>query len=75
MADGSVLNTDRELYREHTELTDTVGSYYENSVHVTEWGTIGIQVGGSVITLPVEKWHQAASEYLERYRQEIINNG
>jgi hypothetical protein len=50
MTEQGVKNTDRELWRESD-------SYYSNSVHVTEQGGIGINVGGHVIVMPLEHWH------------------
>lgn len=44
-------NTDRELWRE------APGDYYANSIHVTEKGGIGIDVGGTVIVKPLSEWH------------------
>lgn len=55
---GPAKNTDRELYREDTG--DPAGSYYENSVHVTESGAIGMNVGGTVIVQPIAEWHRQA---------------
>ena len=52
----AVLNTDRELWRERD------GDYYADSVHVTEGGGLGIQVGGHVIVKTLKEWHRAASE-------------
>ena len=53
-------NTDRELYRE----PDTGGgSYYSDSIHVTQSGGIGINCGGHVIVLPLRKWHALAVEH------------
>lgn len=51
-------NTDRELFREDTG--DPAGSYYENSVFVTESGTIGMSVGGRVVVMPIASWHVLA---------------
>lgn len=51
-------NTDHELYREDTG--NPAGSYYENSLHVTDAGTIGMNVGGFVITMPIAEWHRLA---------------
>lgn len=56
---GPVLNTDRELYREDTG--DPAGSYYENSLHVTANGRIGMNVGGRVIVMPIADWHALAA--------------
>ncbi len=47
-------NTDRELWREHK------GDYYAPSLHVTQGGGIGINVGGRVIVMPVREWHAHA---------------
>jgi len=52
--DRGAQNTDRELFQEK------VGDYYSNSMHVTEAGAIGIKVGGSVIVMPLAKWHSLA---------------
>jgi hypothetical protein len=54
MADEPVENTDRELWRERE------GDYYANSIHVTAGGGIGIDVGGYVIVMPLDKWHALA---------------
>jgi hypothetical protein len=47
-------NTDRELWRERE------GDYYANSIHVTEHGGVGINVGGHVIVKPLTDWHALA---------------
>lgn len=49
----AVANTDRELWRERP------GDYYADSIHVTEGGGIGINVGGLVIVRPLREWHRA----------------
>lgn len=54
LAEGACTNTDSELWRE------SFGDFYANSVHVTKTGSIGINVGGIVIVMPLEKWHAAA---------------
>jgi hypothetical protein len=59
-----VMNTDRELYREDTG--DPAGSYYENSVFVTDKGGIGMNVGGTVIVQPITAWHEQARRATER---------
>lgn len=55
MSDGSmnapVANTDREIWRERE------GDYYSDSVFVTKNGSIGINCGGSVATMPVREWY------------------
>jgi len=55
------LNTDRELWRKGDGDGNGM-SYYEPSIHVTQGGDIGINVGGTVYVLPVEKWHRLAAE-------------
>jgi len=47
-------NQDKEIWRK------VPGDYYSPSIHVTVSGGIGIDVGGLVIVLPVEKWHRFA---------------
>jgi hypothetical protein len=49
----AVANTDRELWRERDD-------YYADSIHVTEGGGIGINVGGTVFVMPLKKWHDLA---------------
>ena len=49
------VNTDRELWREKP------GGYYANSIHVTEGGGIGINVGGTVIVRTLAQWHALAT--------------
>lgn len=44
-------NTDREIYRA------APGDAYAPSVHVTASGALGIDVGGHVIVLSLERWH------------------
>ena len=53
MDDGPCENTDKEIWRE------VEGDYYSPSIHVTESGGIGVNVGGYVIVAPVEEWHKA----------------
>lgn len=47
-------NTDRELWRESKD------DYYSPSLHVTEDGGIGMNVGGYVIVKPLRAWHELA---------------
>lgn len=47
---GACENTDKHLWRKE-------GGHYAPSIHVTKSGGIGINVGGHVIVMPVEKWH------------------
>jgi hypothetical protein len=46
-------NKDKEIWRKK------VGDFYSPSIHVTEHGNIGINCGGHVIVMSVEKWHAA----------------
>jgi len=48
------VNTDHELWRE------IPGDYYSPSIHVTEAGGIGINVGGHVIVKSLRSWHACA---------------
>ena len=56
----AVLNTDRELYR----VPDVGGNgdYYLDRIHVTQGGSIGINVGGLVIVKPLSEWHELAQD-------------
>lgn len=49
-------NTDTELWRE------TPDDYYAPSVHVTQDGQLGINVGGLAIVAPLRQWHKGAEE-------------
>ena len=55
---GPMANTDREIWR---ELPD---DFYSPSIHVTEHGDIGINVGGHVIVAPVKIWHDLGEKHL-----------
>lgn len=58
-----IKNTDRELWRLDPD------DYYSPSIHVTESGGIGIDVGGTVIVRPAEEWHASFTEnYLLKQR-------
>jgi hypothetical protein len=50
-------NTDREIWRKGDGDGNGM-SHYEPSIHVTQDGRIGINVGGNVHELPVEEWHE-----------------
>lgn len=54
MDNHCVENTDIELWREKE------GDYYADSIHVTENGKIGMNVGGHVIVMPIKEWHKVA---------------
>lgn len=56
-------NTNRELWRKGGGDGDGM-SYYEPSIHVTTTEAIAMSVGGTVITMPVEKWHEMALQRL-----------
>jgi len=49
------VNTDTELWRKNKD-------YYSPSIHVTQFGDIGINVGGYVLVAPIEKWHDAGNK-------------
>lgn len=50
-----VKNTDRELWRESDDR-----SQCSPTIHVTQDGHIGINVGGTVITRTIREWHDLA---------------
>lgn len=52
--DNTAQNTDKEIWREKE------GDYYSPSIHVTEHGSIGINVVGTVFVKPVKEWHKIA---------------
>lgn len=56
MSDRVCENTDKVLWRKEPI------SYYSPSIHVTENGMIGIEVGGHVIVSTVESWHNAGEK-------------
>ena len=49
-------NTDIEIWRK------VVNDFCSPSIHVTKSGSIGMNVGSSVIVAPVEKWFKALQE-------------
>ncbi len=57
-------NTDRELWRKGDDDGNGM-SYYEPTIHVTQNGRIGINVGGTVYEFPVERWHALVRENAE----------
>lgn len=59
---NATVNTDRELWRGPDE---GCGSYYADSIHVTEGGGIGINCGGYVIVMSLRAWHRIAKAHLE----------
>lgn len=52
---GPEINTDEELWRE------TEGDYYADSIHATQDGGIGINVGGLVYVRTLSQWHELAT--------------
>lgn len=64
-----VENTDTELWRERPD------DYYAHSIHVTNEGSIGINVGGYVIVQPLEDWHRQATHYQDRQTPDACNCG
>ena len=46
----SCINTDKNIWRKVKD------DYYSPSIHVTQEGNIGINVGGHVIVMSIEKW-------------------
>ena len=53
MSNQGYKNTDRELWSASPDA-------FASSIHVTERGGIGVNVGGTVIVMPIEKWHTLA---------------
>jgi hypothetical protein len=66
-----LANTDRELWRERTD------DFYADSIHVTEGGGIGINVGGHVIVRSLKQWHAAIAEVerLQTFHDDIVSIG
>lgn len=52
------VNTDRELWRRNGGDPMDPDNFYQPSIHVTEGGGIGIQVGGHVFVKTPERWHE-----------------
>lgn len=48
----SCQNTDKEIWRK------VKGDYYSPSIHITQEGNVGINVGGFVIVMSIEDWHR-----------------
>jgi len=59
MSDVPMQNTDIELFREENN------DYYSPSLHKTEDGKIGIDVGGTVYVKTLREWHKLAEERYE----------
>jgi hypothetical protein len=62
MSDTPAKNTDKEIWRK------VEGDYYSPRIHVTEGGSIGIDVGGYVIVRTVEQWHSLERELAKEQR-------
>ena len=60
-----VKNTDRELWRRDPD------SFYSPSIHVTEDGLIGMNLGGHVIVMPIESWHMLAEATMKVSRLHV----
>lgn len=46
------INTDKNIWHK------IEGDYYSPSIHITQDKNVGINVGGHVIVMPIEKWFQ-----------------
>jgi len=62
-ADEAAASKDKLLWRRNPD------DAFSPSIHVTEHGAIGMNVGGLVIVMPVEKWHELANH---QARMEIL---
>ena len=61
--DQAKENTDVEIWRKPLPKGESEGmSYYQPSISVTKTGLIQIHVGGLVIGMPVEEWHNLAAQ-------------
>jgi len=56
--DCVALNTDTILWVEPPPIDTPFAP--QNSIHVTQGGGIGMQVGGHVIVMPLREWHALA---------------
>lgn len=74
MNEQTAENTDKELWRENP------GDYYAPSIHVTNEGWIGINVGGKVFVKDVRTWNAMAQDMvnlgqeLERITDAALKN-
>jgi len=48
------INTDKEIWRK------IKGDYYSPSIHITLDNKVGINIGGCVFVMSIEKWHLLA---------------
>ena len=60
LTERAAKNTDREIWRRKSPDSLDPDGYYQPSIHVTEGGGIGMNVGGTVVVMPIEQWHQLA---------------
>lgn len=61
----AVANTDREIWREDPD------DAYSPSIHVTEDGKIGINVGGTVFVRDVRNWHRDADVEMSGCQEKV----
>ena len=60
-------NTDKEIWRQKE------GDFYSSSIHITQDGQVGINIGGLVYVAPIEDWHKAlAKTQSESYLTEAL---
>lgn len=59
MSEELKLGPDGQAYQNEDKLIwqSREGDYYAHSIHVTKGGSIGINCGGHVIVMDVQKWH------------------
>lgn len=60
LREQSANNTDREIWRRKSADPSDPDGFYQPSIHVTEGDGIGMNVGGFVIVMPIDKWHALA---------------
>jgi len=65
MSEQAGKNTDKEIWRK------VEGDYYSPSIHVTESGGIGIDVGGIVIVKPIEDWHSVMFNFMDGFKMRL----
>lgn len=66
-SDIAYENTDVELWREQPE--GTPDSYYSPSIHRTDSGGIGINVGGMVYVKTLKEWHRLTEQEAIREKE------
>ena len=64
MSEESKANTDKEIWRK------IEGDYYSPCIFETIDKQIGINVGGRVISMSIEKWHELAVKHCDEMRGE-----